>query len=178
MWLFSLSDDSTSEERWAWFMQRYTPAMEKQLYYEAYRILQSREEAEDALQEAIVSGAMRCWQLKDEDKLFQWMFAIVRYEAFARKKHRMRALGCLLQLSTGLVNTGLSLEDRIVSQAEAEHIAAMIENLGSPDNDIIRMKIIGGIPLKDIAAHLKLNYHTVRSRYRRALIALKRMMGD
>ena len=78
MWLIPLGDDATQEERWAWFMEHFSQEMEKQLYYEAYRILHSREEAEEALQEAIIRGAMHLGQLKEEDQLYQWMFSILR----------------------------------------------------------------------------------------------------
>ena len=71
-----------------------------------------------------------------------------------------------------------SLEERIMSRTEAEQLSAMVENLGAPDKDIIRLRIAYDMPLKDIARRLGMNYQTVRSRYRRALLTLKQMLGE
>lgn len=94
MWLIPTQEDSTPEERWLWFMEHFTPDMEKVLYVEAFRILKSKQDAEDVLQEAIIRGATRCWQLRNEKKLFQWMFTIVRNLAFDRHKDRLESLMC------------------------------------------------------------------------------------
>ena len=47
MWLIPTQEDSTPEERWLWFMEHFTPDMEKVLYVEAFRILKSKQDAED-----------------------------------------------------------------------------------------------------------------------------------
>ena len=59
MWLIPTQEDSTPEERWSWFMEHFTPDMEKVLYVEAFRILKSKQDAEDVLQEAIIRGATK-----------------------------------------------------------------------------------------------------------------------
>lgn len=49
MWLIPTQEDSTPEERWSWFMEHFTPDMEKFLYVEAFRIVKSKQDAKDVL---------------------------------------------------------------------------------------------------------------------------------
>ena len=82
MWLIPQKETTTSPERWEWFNERYTQRMQNVLFAEAVRILGSRDDAQDVMQEAVLRGVTYCWQLRDEEKLFQWMFTIVRNLCF------------------------------------------------------------------------------------------------
>lgn len=176
MWLIPGKEDSTPEQRWTWFMEHYTPRMEKALFAEAMRILNSRQDAEDIMQEAMIRGVTRCWQLRDEEKLFQWMFTIVRHLAFDRHRDRLQSLMCSIQLATGMVYSNISLEERIMNMHDEDMLLQAIQSLPHPEKDILLMKNTSNMKLIDIARELGLNYHTTRTKYRRTLEKLSRML--
>ena len=176
MWLIPTKEDSTPEERWEWFLARYSDRMQRALFAEARRILGNYQDAEDVMQEALIRGATRCWQLRDEEKLFQWMFTIVRHISFDRHKDKVRALWCSLQLSTGLLQQTISLEERYVSDQERQALATEIEKLRSPEKEIFILKTTTDMKLIEIAKQVGINYHTTRTKYRRTLERLSDKM--
>lgn len=173
-----LGKDSAPEERWAWFMERYTPRMERALYAEAMRIMGSHQDAEDVMQEALIRGATRCWQLRNEARLFQWMFSIVRNIAFDKRKARIKATLSAIELATGIAWRPISLDDRLMSDWQREHLEAAVSRLRSPEKEIIVLKSTTDMKLIEIAAELGLNYHTTRTKYRRTLIKLSNELRD
>src|SRR5205809_5339096 len=51
------------------------------LFAIAYGILQNREEAEDAVQDALVKGWKSRWRVRDPEKFPAWLATIVRHRA-------------------------------------------------------------------------------------------------
>lgn len=176
MWLIPTDENSTLEERWEWFLKRYTRGMERALFCEAKRIMGSTEDAEDVMQEAMIRGATRCWQLRDQDKLFQWMYTIVRHIAYDKHKDKTRALWCSIQLATGFLSSTISLEDRYINAHERGVLMAEIAKLKSPDKEIFILKNTTDMKLIEIARHLGINYHTTRTKYRRTLEKLSHIL--
>ena len=169
MWLIPQKETTTSPDHWEWFKERYTQRMQNVLFAEAVRILGSRDDAQDVMQEAMLRGVTYCWQLRDEEKLFQWMFTIVRNLCFDMKRQRFRAKMCTLQLKTGLVQTTVSLEDRAISQENEAAIKAYLKQLKSPEKEIVHLRMSTDKTLKEIAEELGLNYHTTRFKYNRLM---------
>jgi len=58
--------------------------LERRLYFAAYEILRSQEEAEDATQEAILKGFRNLSQFRGEARFSTWIFSITLNEARAR----------------------------------------------------------------------------------------------
>lgn len=169
IWLIPSKETAISQDHWAWFMEHYTTRMHKALFAEAVRLMGSREDAQDIMQEAMVRGASRCWQLRDEEKLFQWMVTIVRNLCFDAKKQRFRAKMCAMQLATGAVRTSVSLEERTITAEFEAELRTLLEQLPSPEKEIVQMKATTNKSLKEIADELGLNYHTTRSKYNRTI---------
>lgn len=61
------------------------------LFAIAYGILQSREEAEDAVQDALVKAWRSRWRVRDPEKFPAWLGTIVRYRARDMAKRRRGA---------------------------------------------------------------------------------------
>lgn len=78
--LVFLNESNAKKRDWNWLLDQITPQMRKALANEAYRILHNKDDVDDVLQEAIVIGITKYEQLRDETKLLQWMFKIVRRE--------------------------------------------------------------------------------------------------
>ena len=65
--------------------------IKKQMYMIALSMLRNHEDAEDVVQEAILSAYETSWKLKNEDSFNAWMFRIIINQAkmFIRKNHRL-----------------------------------------------------------------------------------------
>ena len=57
-------------ERWKWLMSKLDNNDMRALYFEAYKLLGNKEDAEDALHEAVLKAFKKCHQLKDEMRCF------------------------------------------------------------------------------------------------------------
>ena len=177
MLLFFTVPTQSTAEQWTWMMNRLTNQQIRALYHEAYRILQNREDAEDVLQETLIIGATKCMQLKDESKLFSWLFSILRHEALAYHKHfRLRDIGTKAKLAFFTPIASKSAEQELITDHEMKLLNNAISNLKSPAKEIIVLHLHHNMSLLDIAKHLGMNYSTVRSRYKRTLAELKRAM--
>lgn len=163
-----LSETSSVQERWDWFLEHLTLDNRKALYALAYKMTQNPDDAADVLQEALLQGAMHCHQLKNEDRLFQWMYSIVKRLA---NRHKMKSTRNLLKKLQELYKESVchsTLDDSVLRSDERAHILAAIEHLKSPGKEIMKLKYKGEWNLRVIAEQLGLNYHTTRSVYQRA----------
>lgn len=180
MFSFFLAEEpEPAEERWEWLMRHITPDMERALKQEAYRILNNTLDVQDVMQEVLIKAAMNCYQLRDERKLFQWLFTITRHEAYAHiSKFSFQALWNKAKLLTGFVNQPQEVGERLVSHDDMVLLQKALDGLDEESRKIVVMKSTSEDTLKVIAAKLGLNYHTVRSKYQRALRVLRDRMRE
>lgn len=176
MWLIPQEKTSTLEERWAWFLEHYTPQMERALFALALRLLGSREDAQDVLQEAMIRSVTRCWQLRDEERLFQWMYSIVKNLSYDMRKQKLKTKWSIFQLASRHPAEAVSLEDRAMSSEFRDELLMLLRTLPSPEKEIIHLKYQTDMNLKEIADHLSLNYHTTRSKYNRTMKKILKQM--
>lgn len=163
-----LTKESTMQERWAWLLSHLTINDRKMLFSLAYSITNNPDDAADVLQEALLQGAMHCYQLKNEDRLYQWMYSIVKRAAYrCRGKSTCHLLIKLREVcKESIYHT--TLEESILHADEQERLWMAIEHLKSPGKEIMKLKYSGEWNLRVIAERLGLNYHTTRSVYQRA----------
>lgn len=169
----------TQEECWSWLMSNISQSEMRALYHEAYNILKNKEDASDALREALFKGAIKCHQLKNEDRLFQWMFTIVRNIAYGmHKKNALQRLSIQTKLCFEKSAWAESAEAHLMKACEIKQLHQAVENLKSPGKEIVVMRIFNGMNFKAIANKLNMNYNSVRSTYHRVLILLKDVLED
>src|SRR2546423_4699467 len=86
--------------------------MSRPLFAIAYGILQSREEAEDAVQDALVKAWKSRWRVRDPEKFPAWLCMIARYRA--RDVFRKRRTVPLLEIpeTAGIETTDTTTLDR------------------------------------------------------------------
>ena len=168
---FFLLPLETQEERWEWFMAHLSDKEIQALFREAYRILRNKEDAEDVLQEALLKGAVKCYQLQDEKKLFQWMFSIVRREATAHyRRFSLHTIWIQAKLKLLLpTKEDQDVEQKLQNDYDRQCLKQALEHLKSPAKDIVYLHIAKDMNFPEIAKALNMNYHTVRSRYTRTL---------
>ena len=180
MFSFFLAEEPEPiEERWEWLMRHITPDMERALKREAYRILNNTLDVQDVMQEVLIKAAMNYYQLRDERKFFQWLFTITRHEAYAHvSRFSFQALWNKAKLLTGLVDHVQEIGEQLVSYDDMVLLQKALEELDEESRKIVVMKSAGEDTLKIIASKLGLNYHTVRSKYQRALRVLRDRMQE
>ncbi len=177
--IFMEEEPEPIENRWEWLMCHITPDMERALKREAYRILNNTADVQDVMQEVLIKAAMNYYQLKDERKLFQWLFTITRHEAYAHiSRFSFQALINKARLLTGLMNETVEMGEHLVSGDDMRLLQKALEGLDEYSRKIVVMKATTGDSLKIIAIKLGLNYHTVRSKYQRALRTLRNRLKE
>ncbi len=152
----------------------------KPTYYFIYRYVANKEEAEDVIQETFV----KVWKnLKkfDQKKSFKtWVFSIAKNTAldFLKKKKAIPFSSFEDEEGQNPVLDALRDPGPISSELIAEKEAAdllykNIDNLSPKYREVLLLRLDNQLVFREIAAILKEPLHTVKSRYRRALILLK-----
>lgn len=177
MWLVPDREESTPAQRWAWFMEKLTPLMAQRLLAEAQRITGSAHEAEDVLQEAMIAGVIRCWQIRDEERFFRWMHAIVQHIAWQRENQRIRAMVCALRMAVHLLPHQPAADEVVMTDLQRNAMLRAIEELPWPEKEIMALHATTEMNNRQIAQRLGLNYNTVRSKYQRTLKRLEKELG-
>jgi len=150
---------------------RYTP----QLYSLAYRLLGSREEAEEAVQEIFLRAYRALPRFRLASRFHPWLYTI----ALNYLRSRRRGLQRRLRLRT------LPLEEAVdvpahprpqmdpaasAERAEAERMAqAALESLPHRYREVFVLRQIEGLPVRDTAEILNLPEGTVKTLLHRAL---------
>lgn len=163
-----LTEESTVQERWDWFLAHLTPEDEKKLFSVAYGITENPDDAAEIVQEAILQGALHCYQLKREERFYQWMYSIVKRLGYRYKSKSTRNLLKRLKEACTEGSNRTTLDDHILRADERARLFTAIERLKSPGKEIMKLKYSGEWNLRIIAEQLGLNYHTTRSVYQRA----------
>lgn len=151
------------------FIELYT-AVYKDLYRYALYVLGNREDAEDAVSEAVVDAYAEFGKLRDKGAFKGWIFKILS----AKCKRRLK----------GYVNKTLELDEALdtVVSLEAEDIAGRVDlqnafaMLDDRERQVIAMSLIAGYEGETIARLMKMNHNTVRTVKSRALEKLRRML--
>ncbi len=174
--LLALINDSRTKVRdWNWFLDQITPRMHQALTNEAYSILHNKDDVDDVLQEAMIIGMTKCGQLRDETKLFQWMFKIVRREAYARQS-KASVVNIITRIRDIMKTPPIRPDTYLISKEEKKLLYSAMDKLDEQSRHIVLLKTSTGMNLKEIANQLCLNYNTVRSKYQRALDSIKHRM--
>lgn len=176
--LFTMGSDPKAAVRdWNWLLAQITPKMRQALANEAYRILRNKDDVDDVMQESLIIGCTKCHQLRDETKLFQWMFKIVRRAAY---DHQSRfSISRLVERVKDIFDAPPTHPEALLIDAQEYAVLHQaVESLDEQSRQIVLLKTSTGMNLKEIALQLNLNYNTVRSKYQRALDTLKRCMEE
>lgn len=153
------------------------------LYNTVYRFalsrVKNREAAQDIAQTVMETVIKRLDTLKDESSLESWVKAITQnkiQDYFRELKRRQewniwdpRDEDVTLQIQ----DEEADILDILTSREANHHLAAAVIRLSDLHRRIIVRHVIYGEPLTSIAENLQMNYHTVKSHYRRGIAALR-----
>lgn len=151
------------------FMEWYE-ALYPQMYRIACYYMRNRQEAEDAVQDAVLTAYEKRHQLKDKEKFRSWMMTILVNRCKKRMKKWFRREIDIEELS-------LSEERDIAGETDLATNSAVKQaffQLEKEDRLIVGLFVFGGYKGEEIAEILGKKHSTVRSRYRRALQKMKK----
>lgn len=169
--------EDASDAHWQWLSEHVTDTMQRRLMIEASHMLNDEGEVDDLVQTTLILGAMHCEQLKDEQKVYPWLRQIMQREAHRmnKKRHRMTT-SYDLSNEIDTQKSSLSAEQEAITNEMHQAIKDAIERLSYPDRNIVIYHLYDCLDLKDIALLLEMNYHTVRSKYNRALAKIQKQL--
>ena len=137
----------------------------QQIYPDMYRFalytLRDKEDAEDAVSEAVVDAFAAIPKLRSEEAFRSWMFKILSNKC----KNKLREY----------VNKTVELPEDMAEQADGQQVeeAAVVRKvffeLGEEERLIISMHLFAGYTSREMAELLHMNENTIRSKESRAL---------
>ena len=143
------------------------------MYRFALYMLNSKEDAEDAVQETVITAFKSIGNLRDDTLFKSWLFKILSNQ-------------CKSQLKKNKKTPDLLPEDDYIFLIEDESVQSsfnsieLIEALKSltpPDAQIILLSIIGGFKSEELSKIYNLSPSTIRSKQKRALEKLRKVLG-
>ncbi len=162
-------------------IQRYL----KSVYNFLFRYVGNTKEAEDIAQEAFIK-AWKNLKKFDKNKNFKtWIFSIAKNSAidFLRKNKTLAFSEFENEEGENILEETLSsaslLPDEILSQKNIkEALAKLIKNLSSKYRIVFFLRYEDHLNFREIAEVLGEPIHTIKSRHRRALAMLQKILPD
>lgn len=155
----------------------------KPIYNFAYRLVGSQKEAEDISQEVFLKAWKNIEKFDLQKSFKAWIYTIARNTSidYLRKKKE-------IPMSAFDEEDGRNVvEDRIVdAEPKADEIFAqtqdkkiiekVIEELTIYQKEVVILKYVNGMSLREISEIMDMPHDTVKSHHRRALIKMKKML--
>ncbi|HOL18433.1 MAG TPA: RNA polymerase sigma factor [Bacillota bacterium] len=144
-------------------------------YAVVYTVLRSRESAEDITQDAFIKAFQNMGQLREPEKFGAWLAVIASNLARNYLKREKKVIYCdeLPVLETVGAN---DTEEQAVGNLEVEQMRRALRALPPDQYQVIILQYYFDLKIDEIAALLKLNEGTVKSRLFRARAKLSRIL--
>src|SRR5438874_4081576 len=142
------------------------------LFAIAYGILQNREEAEDAVQDALVKAWKSRWRVRDPEKFPAWLGMIARYRARDMIKRRRT-----VALSDEMTES-IEQESETVTAAGAldKHVHSALATLPELHRSALTLRYFEEMDYKSIENLLGLSNGSLRGILGRALAAMRKQL--
>ena len=140
------------------------------------RILGTRSEAEDALQEVFTRVWLRAGRFDaDKGRGMTWLIAIARNHAIDRLRSRPlgAAQGDDSDALDSVRDTRPTAEGSMIAKGEARRIADCFATLDPDRADAVRGAYLNGLSYSDLAARYDVPLNTMRTWLRRSLLKLR-----
>lgn len=149
-------------------------ATSAKLFGTCLRILKSRADAEEAVQEVFV----KIWLKADRFAItnqspMTWLIAIARHQSIDRLRARKETTSELDSNALEIADTAPSPEATAVSLGERRNLSACLAQLEENRADAVRSAYLDGDSYADLAERHKVPLNTMRTWLRRSLMRLK-----
>jgi RNA polymerase sigma-70 factor (ECF subfamily) len=157
-------------------------------YKRAYRYLGNAADAEDAVQDALLSACQHLEQFKGQSKMSTWLTTIVINSALTKLRRRPRQIHMSLDdqfgeepgycVSDRLADQRPSPEDECIKSDLHEHLMNFVEELPPSLNKAFQLRDLNGMTTSEAAHVLGVADVTVKAQVSRARARLKQMLGE
>ncbi|HVM91578.1 MAG TPA: RNA polymerase sigma factor [Terriglobales bacterium] len=176
-----ISGDNIAQEIGAVFSRCWSS-----FYHAAFRQLGNAAEAEDAVQDALLSACKYRHQFRGQAQLSTWLTAIVINAARMRLRSRPRHLHMSLNepkrddasftLFDRLPDPGPSPEQQCRASELADRASRFMAELSPPLRQAFQLRAFDGLPIREMAGMLGVPEGTVKARLNRARTKLRRLI--
>jgi RNA polymerase sigma-70 factor, ECF subfamily len=157
------------------------------LYRRAYRYMGDPDDAEDAVQDALLSAYKHLDQFKGTARMTTWLTTIVTNSALTQLRRRPRHSHVSLNeqlneeqdysLSDTLADARPNPEDECASSESHGFLMQFLSELSPSLQQAIQLRYLDGLTTSEAARILEVPLATMKSRLWRARAQLKRMMS-
>ena len=151
------------------FSQLYS-MYSNELYRYALYMTGNTQDAEDAVQEAVISAWRSVHNLKEDDKFKLWLFKILTNKCKTLLIRNNKSHDTLPIDEYDFIGAD---DDFTVST----ELKSALQSLTPPDGQIIMLSIIGGFKSDELAQIYNMKPSTIRSRQKRGLEKLKAILS-
>ena len=156
------------------------------LYRRAYRYVSDPHDAEDAVQDALLSAYRHLDQFKGTAKMSTWLTTIVTNSALTQLRKRSRHAHVSLDekmgedqdfcVADGLADDGPSPEGECIESQRHSHLMRHVMELSPTLRKTIQMCDLDGLTTKEVASILGVPHGTVKARVARGRAKLRHRM--
>jgi RNA polymerase sigma-70 factor (ECF subfamily) len=157
-------------------------------YRRAYRYLGNAADAEDAVQDALLSACRHLGEFKGRSKMSTWLTTIVINSALTQLRKRARQIHIPLDerfgeeeqgycLSERLADCKPSPEDECIKSELYEHLMHFLEELPPASRYAFQLRDLDGLTTSEAAQILGVADVTVKAHVSRARARLRRLIG-
>ena len=150
------------------------------MLHTAYGIVQDRDSAEDAVQNALIQAWHHLPSLRETGSLRPWLLRIVVNQCISFKRRIARSRTFLCQSCS---EQETFLASRVADDANGcmergWDLAQAVEQLPARQQNVILCHYYQGMTLPEISRRLQVSENTLKKRLQAALSNLRRMLGD
>jgi len=133
-------------------------------------ILRDREQARDAVQEALI----RAWRdlpgLRDPDRFDAWLYRLLSNAAIDEARRRRRRI-----IEVDITTTAMAVyDDPVVTFADRDALDRALAELAPEHRALVVLHYYLGLPLPEAAAAMGISLGAAKSRLHRSISALRR----
>ena len=150
------------------FAQLYANISRK-LYSTAYYLLGRQEDAEDLVMDTVIDAFRTINLLRDDSAFDSWIMKILVNKAKKKRGH--------------YISEPVELDERVISESTHNSDDKVVlwkamQRLTEEERNILILGIVNGYQSDEIAVILHLNSNTVRSKRKRALEKIKKILEE
>jgi RNA polymerase sigma-70 factor (ECF subfamily) len=167
-------------------MQRILSRSLPSFYRRAYRYLGNAADAEDAVQDALLSAYRNLDQFKGQAQMSTWLTTIVINSALTQLRRRSHQTHLSLDerfgeeqeycVSERLADCGPSPEDRCIESELHDRLMQFVAELSPSLRKVVQLRDLDGLSTREAAQILGVADVTVKTQVSRARAKLKRLM--
>lgn len=159
--------------------------MRPRLYRAAWSILRDRDDADDVAQEALVRAMTRRWLFLGTGSVGGWMTRIaLNLAKNKRRDHRRRqeivddAHPAELAARGAVAEAAVGADSAMIAAADRRHLEAALGQLASRQQEVVRLRAIGGLDFRAIAETVGISEENARVTFSQAKKKLVLMLQE